>query len=198
MKQTLICNGTIVNEGKSYRGSILINGSKIERIYSLKDKLPKADTVIDAEGKLVIPGIIDDQVHFREPGSTHKGSIVTESAAAVLGGVTSYMDMPNNTPAAVTIEAVEAKNSIAKSASYANFSFYLGATNDNIEEIKNANPQETCGVKVFMGSSTGNMLVDNEETLNNIFKESKLLIAAHCESEPIIKQNLKEAREKYG
>jgi len=198
VKQTLICNGTIVNEGKSYRGSILINGSKIERIYSLKDKLPEADTIIDAEGKLVIPGVIDDQVHFREPGSTHKGSIVTESAAAVLGGITSYMDMPNNTPAAITIEAIEAKNSIAKSASYANFSFYLGATNDNIEEIKKANPQETCGVKVFMGSSTGNMLVDNEETLNNIFKESKLLIATHCESEPIIKQNLKEAKEKYG
>lgn len=198
MKQTLICNGTIVNEGKSFKGSILIKGSKIEKIYSPIEKLPEADIIIDAKDKLILPGIIDDQVHFREPGSTYKGNIETESAAAVLGGVTSYMDMPNNTPPAVTIKAIEAKNSIAKATSYANFSFYLGATNDNIEEIKRANPKESCGVKVFMGSSTGNMLVDNQDTLNKIFQESKLLIATHCESEPIIQKNLKDTIKKYG
>ncbi len=197
-KLILIYNGTIVNEGDSFNGSILIKDSKIEKIYSALVELPKADLVIDATGMLVLPGAIDDQVHFREPGSTHKGSIESESAAAVLGGVTSYMDMPNNNPPAITIEALEQKNRIAKTNSYANYSFYLGATNNNIEEIQRLNSKESCGVKVFMGSSTGNMLVDNEEALNNIFKESKLLIATHCESEPIIQKNLKEAVEKYG
>lgn len=197
-KLLLIYNGTIVNEGDSFNGSILIKDSKIEKIYSALVELPKADIVIDATGMLVLPGVIDDQVHFREPGSTHKGNIESESAAAVLGGVTSYMDMPNNNPPAITIEALEQKNRIAKANSYANYSFYLGATNNNIEEIQRLNPKESCGVKVFMGSSTGNMLVDNEEALNKIFKESKLLIATHCESEPIIQKNLKEAVEKYG
>lgn len=198
VKLTLIRNGTIINEGKSFIGSVLIKGNVIEKVYSTIDELPFSDIVIDAKGLLILPGVIDDQVHFREPGSTHKGCIETESAAAVLGGVTSYMDMPNNNPPAVTIEALDAKNSIAKATSYANFSFYLGATNDNIDQIKKANPKETCGVKVFMGSSTGNMLVDNEEALNSIFKESKLLIATHCESEPIVQKNLKEAIDKYG
>lgn len=197
-KLTLIYNGTLINEGSSFAGSILIKDNKIDKIYTSLEQLPKADVVIDATGKLVIPGIIDDQVHFREPGSTHKGSIETESAAAVLGGVTSYMDMPNNNPPSVTLEALEAKNLIANATSYANYSFYLGATNDNIEQITKANPSETCGIKVFMGSSTGNMLVDNEEALNRIFKESKLLIATHCESEPMIQRNLKEAINKYG
>ena len=197
-KLTLICNGTLVNEGISFTGSILIKDNKIEKIYTASEELPAVQNVIDAKGKLVIPGVIDDQVHFREPGSTNKGSIETESAAAVLGGVTSFMDMPNNNPPAVTIEALKAKNAIAKAVSYANYSFYLGATNDNIEQIKNANPKETCGIKVFMGSSTGNMLVDNEQALNKLFEESKLLIATHCESEPIVQKNLKEAIDKYG
>ena len=197
-KLILICNGTIVNEGISFIGSILIRENIIEKIYLESDKLPVVKNIIDAKGKLIFPGVIDDQVHFREPGGTHKGNIETESAAAVLGGVTSYMDMPNNNPPAVTIEALEVKNSIAKATSYANYSFYLGATNNNIEQIQKANPKETCGVKIFMGSSTGNMLVDNEEALNKIFETSKLLIATHCESEPIIQRNLKKAINKYG
>ena len=197
-KLTLICNGTLINEGKSFTGSILIKDNKIEKIYTELEELPTIDEIVDAKGKLVMPGIIDDQVHFREPGGTHKGSIKTESAAAVLGGVTSYMDMPNNTPPAVTIKALEAKNLVAKTTSYANYSFYLGATNDNIEQVNKANPTEICGVKIFMGSSTGNMLVDNKDSLSKLFKESKLLIATHCESEPIIQKNLKAAIDKYG
>lgn len=195
---TLIQNGTIVDEGKSFIGSILVKDDKIEKIFIQGDELPDAGFIIDASGKLVIPGVIDDQVHFREPGATHKGDIESESAAAVLGGVTSYMDMPNNNPPTTTIEALHNKNNIAQESSYANYSFYLGATNENLDQILNANPRETCGVKVFMGSSTGNMLVDNLESLEKIFRHSKLLIATHCEEENIIKENLQKAKEKYG
>ncbi|HCV15753.1 MAG TPA: dihydroorotase [Rikenellaceae bacterium] len=194
----LIKNGTLINEGISFKGSILIENELIAGIYSESDKLPSTDKVIEADGMIVIPGVIDDQVHFREPGNTHKGDISSESAAAVLGGVTSYMDMPNNTPSATTLDSIEVKNNIAQKNSFANYSFYLGATNSNIEEILKANPGETCGLKVFMGSSTGNMLVDDSQSLKDIFEKTKLLIATHCEYEPIIKANLAEAILRYG
>lgn len=194
----LIRNGTLINEGESFRGSLLMSGDKIAKIFVEGEELPGAEKITDAEGCLIIPGVIDDQVHFREPGNTHKGDIASESAAAVLGGITSYMDMPNNNPPAVTIEQIKAKEKIAAECSYANYSFYLGATNDNVEEILCANPESVCGVKVFMGSSTGNMLVDNQESLERIFRESPLLIATHCEYEPVIRENLESAIEKYG
>lgn len=197
-KSLLIKGGTIVNEGVSFNGSILIVNEMIEGVFIDGEELPMADEVFDFKGLIILPGVIDDQVHFREPGSTHKGCIETESKAAVLGGVTSYMDMPNNNPPCITLKGLEFKNSIAESDSYANYSFYLGATNDNLNEIIEADPREVCGVKVFMGSSTGNMLVDNENSLNEIFKKSPLLIATHCEYEPIIKNNLKESIEKFG
>ncbi len=197
-KSLLIKGGTIVNEGVSFNGSILIVNEMIEGVFIDGEELPIADEVFDFKGLTILPGVIDDQVHFREPGSTHKGCIETESKAAVLGGVTSYMDMPNNNPPCVTLKGLELKNSIAESDSYANYSFYLGATNDNLNEIIEADPREVCGVKVFMGSSTGNMLVDNENSLNEIFEKSPLLIATHCEYEPIIKNNLKESIEKFG
>ena len=146
----LIKNGTLINEGSSFLGSILIKDNIIEKISNSCDIIHNKATIIDATGKLVIPGVIDDQVHFREPGSTHKGDIESESAAAVLGGVTSYMDMPNNNPTATTIESLQYKNSIAEANSYANYSFYLGATNENLDQILKANPRETCGIKVFM------------------------------------------------
>ena len=193
----IIKNGTIINEGKSFTGSILISGEHISSIYKEGEILPETDKIIDATGMVVMPGVIDDQVHFREPGSTHKGDISTESAAAVLGGVTSYMDMPNNNPPATTIDSIESKNRIASEKSFANYSFYLGATNNNLGEIINADPHEICGIKVFMGSSTGNMLVDDSDALNDIFLKSPLLIATHCEYEPIIRENLASAIEKY-
>ena len=200
-KSILIYNGIIVNEGSSFRGSLLINKGYIEKIF--KDDEAEDENfgdlhIIDAKGQYILPGIIDDQVHFREPGNTHKGSISSESAAAVLGGVTSYMDMPNNNPPTVTNDALKNKMLIAKRDSYANYSFYLGASNDNIEEIKAVDRKSVCGIKVFMGSSTGNMLVDNIDSLNRIFAESPVLIATHCEEESIIRKNLSEAIEKYG
>ena len=203
MSSILIKNGILVNEGRSFKRDIFIVDGRIAKIvdnFTTSDHNPAIsnNTIIDAEGMFVIPGIIDDQVHFREPGTIHKGDIGSESAAAVLGGVTSYMDMPNNNPPAITIDDVKAKERIAEQNSYANYSFYLGATNDNIVEILSVDPTQTCGIKVFMGSSTGNMLVDNEAALNRIFAESPTLIATHCESESIIKENLRLAIEKYG
>jgi dihydroorotase, multifunctional complex type len=229
MSSILIKNGTLVNQGRSFKGDILIIDNRIAKIFdnndssinqTIKDNTGNKYTyidspvhsdsngnytyngeicsIIDAEGLFVIPGIIDDQVHFREPGATHKGDIESESAAAVLGGVTSYMDMPNNNPPAITIEAIKEKERIADHNSYANYSFYLGATNNNIAEILSANPTQICGVKVFMGSSTGDMLVDDEVALEKIFAESPILIATHCESESIIRENLELAIQKYG
>lgn len=200
-KPTLIYNGTIVNEGSSFIGSLLIRNGYIEKIF--KDEVVETErfdraNLIDAKGLHILPGVIDDQVHFREPGNTHKGTISSESAAAVLGGVTSYMDMPNNNPPTVTNEALNRKKLIAQEESYANYSFYLGASNDNIEEIKAVDRKSVCGVKVFMGSSTGNMLVDNIESLNRIFSESPILIATHCEEESVIRKNLADAIERYG
>jgi dihydroorotase len=196
----LIKNGTIVNEGESFKADILIKGELIEKIL-LNGATPGIShqySTTDATGCIVIPGLIDDQVHFREPGATYKADIQSESAAAVLGGVTSYMDMPNNNPPATTFEQLESKYHIASKNSFANYSFYLGATNDNIEEIQRINLREICGLKVFMGSSTGNMLVDNKESLDKIFEKSPSLIATHCESENIIHKNTERAKQKYG
>lgn len=198
----LIQNGTIVNRGESFKGNILINNNIIEKIIPLEDieatNNLHPDKIIDANGLHILPGVIDDQVHFREPGGTTKATIESESRAAVLGGVTSFMDMPNNNPPATTAKALEEKMTISGRDSYANYSFYLGATNENIEEIVNVDKNRVCGVKVFMGSSTGNMLVNSEETLNAIFKESPILIATHCEQEEIIKRNMQLYTEKYG
>lgn len=195
--KTLIKNATIINEGKEYLGHIIINDELIE---SINTELPTDENgmhVIDGKGKIAIPGVIDDQVHFREPGLMHKGEIATESKAALAGGITSYMEMPNVNPQTTNQEALQAKFERAAEVSYANYSFYLGATNDNLKEIVKTNPKEVCGIKVFMGSSTGNMLVDNEKTLQGIFSEAPCLIATHCEDESTIKSNLQEYINKY-
>lgn len=194
----LIKNATIVNEGQSKRGSVLINDNGlIERII-WGETSESAEEIIDAEGLLLLPGVIDDQVHFREPGLTHKADIESESHAAVAGGVTSYMEMPNTKPTTTTEEALEWKYSRAAEVSTANYSFWIGATNDNLDTIKSIDYSKVCGIKLFMGSSTGNMLVDNEETLNRLFSEAPCLIATHCEDEETIKRNMAIYREKYG
>src|ERR1035437_8186560 len=201
MKDILIKDAKVVNEGKILRDtSILIHNGFIEKIF--RDQVPanvlaQAD-VIDASGKFLLPGVIDDQVHFREPGLTHKGDIETESRAAIAGGVTSFMEMPNTIPKAVTQELLEQKFVRASEVSLTNYSFYIGATKDNLEELLKTDPSKVCGIKVFMGSSTGNMLVDNPETLSTLFSKSKMLIATHCEDEQIIQANIAIAREKYG
>jgi dihydroorotase len=201
MKDLIIKDAKVVNEGKILRDtSLLIRNGIIEKIF--RDAVPQnildqAD-VIDASGKFLLPGIIDDQVHFREPGLTHKGDIYTESKAAVAGGITSYMEMPNTLPQATTQELLNQKYERASEISLANYSFYIGATNDNLEELLKTDPSKVCGIKVFMGSSTGNMLVDNPTTLSSLFKESKMLIAVHCEDESIVQANLAAAVEKYG
>ena len=198
MKQ-LIRNARIVNEGHITKGSVLIDGEFIERIFSEHEN-PEVNGVaetIDAEGLWLLPGVIDDQVHFREPGLIHKGDIYTESRAAVAGGVTSYMEMPNTNPQTTTIELLEEKYALAATKSLANYSFYMGATNTNILELKKVNPAEVCGIKVFMGSSTGNMLVNDIEALNRIFEESPTLVATHCEDEAIIQHNLNYYKSNY-
>ena len=187
----LIKNATIINEGRSFTGSVLIENETIKSVFENGQKIVvdgKYDE-IDAVGKLLIPGVIDSHVHFREPGLTHKGDIYSESRAAVAGGITSFMDMPNTVPQTVTIKALEEKFALAAQKSLANYSFYMGATNDNLEELQKINPAKVCGIKVFMGSSTGNMLVDNRETLSRIFAEIPMLIAIHSEDEEIINQN---------
>ncbi|MHC1704002.1 MAG: dihydroorotase [Tenuifilaceae bacterium] len=196
-----IANATLVNEGKVQRASVFIRDNLIERILinNPDDIISlKPEQLIDARGKLLFPGVIDDQVHFREPGLTHKGDIYTESKAAIAGGVTSFMEMPNTNPQTTTIELLHDKFKIGAEKSLANFSFYLGATNDNIEEIKKIDINNVCGVKVFMGSSTGNMLVDNIESLEKIFKYSQVLIATHCEDEVTIKENIEKYKALYG
>lgn len=194
---TLICNATLVNEGSLQEQDVLIRDGRIERIDK-QIAAPAGAQVIDASGLHLLPGLIDDQVHFREPGLTHKGNIFTESRAAVAGGVTSFMDMPNTRPTTTSHEELEKKYAIASVTSAANFGFYFGATNDNIDAIRTLDPAATCGVKVFMGSSTGNMLVDDEKTLAAIFKDSPVVIATHCESTPMIEANLKKAQARYG
>lgn len=196
----LIKNADIVNEGRTFKGSVLINDDLIEAIFEAGEKIADDDSVeiVDAEGLLLLPGVIDDQVHFREPGLTHKGDIYSESKSAVAGGVTSYMEMPNTNPQTTSIELLEEKFSLASLRSFANYSFYLGATNTNINELVKIDPANVCGVKVFMGSSTGNMLVNDINALNRIFEEVPALIAVHCEDEEIVQKNSLNFRNIYG
>ena len=197
MKSILITGANIVNEGRITPGDVLIREGRIAKIGpSLSQE--SADIHIDGTGKHLFPGVIDDQVHFREPGLTHKGEIYTEAKAGVAGGTTSYMEMPNTVPQAVTIELLEKKYARAKEVSLANYSFFLGGTNDNLEEILKLDLENVCGLKVFQGSSTGNMVVDNIESLEGIFKEYKGLLAIHSENDHIIKANLDEYKAKYG
>lgn len=199
MSSILIKNAIIVNEGKSFRGDLLITEELISAIGNYTEMhIPAGTKIIDAKGLLLIPGVIDDQVHFREPGLTHKGDINSESKAAVAGGVTSYMDMPNTDPQTISIKTLEDKYHLGSERSLANFSFYIGATNTNLKEVMNADPSEVCGIKLFMGSSTGNMLVDNEKALEELFANAPMIITAHCEDEQIIKKNSGEYRQKYG
>jgi len=197
--KTLIKNALIINEGEKKNGSVLISDNYIEKIYTEKPQnLPSDTKIIDAEGKWLIPGVIDDQVHFREPGLTHKGDIESESRAAVAGGVTSFMDMPNVNPQTTTQEELQKKFDLAAKKSLANYSFYFGATNDNIEEIIKTDPTKVCGIKVFMGSSTGNMLVDKSEVLAEIFEKAPTLIATHCEDEATIIKNTEKYKTEFG
>jgi len=199
--KTLIKNARIVNEGRTYNGSVLIDGEMITKVAEGKinaEEIAGHVSVIDAGGKYLLPGAIDDQVHFREPGLTHKGEIATESRAAVAGGVTSFMEMPNTNPQSVTQELLEQKYQRAAEVSVANYSFFMGATNDNLEEVLKTDGSKVCGIKIFMGSSTGNMLVDDEAVLSEIFRNTKLLVATHCEDEPTIIRNTAIYREKYG
>jgi dihydroorotase len=193
----LIKNAQIVNEQKTIEADVYIENDIIKKID--KDiSIAKAHDTIDAEGKFLIPGAIDDQVHFREPGLTHKETIKTGSLAAVAGGITSFMEMPNTNPQTVTQQLLEEKFEIARQTSYANYSFKFGGTNDNLEEIKKINPRTTAGLKLFLGSSTGNMLVDDWKVLEEIFKQSPVIISTHCEDEDTIRKNTAIYKEKYG
>ncbi len=193
---TLIKNATLVNEGEIYKADVLIKNQIIKKIAS---KITiDADTIIDAEGLHLIPGVIDDQVHFREPGLTHKANIYTESKAAIAGGITSFMEMPNTNPQALTQELLEDKYKIAAENSIANYSFFMGASNDNLEEVLKTDPKKVAAIKIFMGSSTGNMLVDNKSVLEEIFSKSSMLIAVHCEDEETIQENTIAAKKEFG
>ncbi|WP_281980090.1 dihydroorotase [Tenacibaculum mesophilum] len=198
MKQSyLIKNAQIVNENKVFKGDVLIEGEFIKEIG--ENIIPTGDVLmVDAEGKFLIPGMIDDQVHFREPGLTHKANIATESKAAIAGGITSFIEMPNTVPQATTQELLADKFEIASKTSYANYSFMFGGTNDNLEELLKTNPKDVAGIKLFLGSSTGNMLVDNEEVLEKIFSSTKMLISVHCEDEATIRKNTEDYKAKYG
>lgn len=195
---TLIKHAKIVNEGHIFEGDILIKGQFIVEIADSISAKSANVNVIDAEGNYVIPGAIDDQVHFREPGLTHKATIETESKAAVAGGITSFIEMPNTNPQTTTIEKLEEKFDIARASSFANYSFMFGGTNDNLDEILKVNPKEVAGLKLFLGSSTGNMLVDDPKVLEKIFASTQLLISVHCEDEATIKKNTQHYVEQYG
>jgi dihydroorotase len=198
MNAVLIKNAKIVNEGTIFEGDVLIENEYIVEIfYSISPKLANCK-IIDAEGSYLIPGAIDDQVHFREPGLTHKADIASESSAAVAGGITSYIEQPNTIPNAVTQEILEEKYKIAAKSSYANYSFMMGGTNDNLEEILKTNPKNVAGLKLFLGSSTGDMLVDSSAALEKIFSSTKLLIAVHSEDETTVKANLEKYKLQYG
>ena len=198
----LIVNTFIVNEGRIFKGAVSITGDRISGIY--EEALKQQPTicpntkVIDANGSYLLPGVIDDQVHFRDPGFIKKGDIQTESRAAVAGGVTSFMDMPNTDPQTLTQKLLEEKYKLGAEKSIANYSFYMGTSNDNLDEVLKTNPVNVCGIKVFMGSSTGNMLVDNPEVLAAIFEKAPLLVATHCEDEPTIRANAEAFKKKYG
>lgn len=198
----IIKNATLVNEVKTFVASVVISGDRIEKIIHNIDDIDfsrwSSYELIEARGMLLVPGAIDDQVHFRDPGLTHKGDIATESKAAVAGGVTSFMDMPNTIPNTLTQRILQDKYDIAAEKSLANYSFYMGASNDNIDEVLKTNPKDVCGIKVFMGSSTGNMLVNNDNTLVRLFSEAPCLIATHCEDEAIIRNNMEIYKGKYG
>lgn len=199
MKTILINNATIVNEGRVFKGSLIIENENIAAIGDISERnLPDNVTTIDASGLFLLPGVIDDQVHFRDPGLTHKGDMFTESRAALAGGVTSFMDMPNTNPQAITLEALEDKYKIASEKSLINYSFKIGATNDNIDEVLKADPTKVCGIKIFMGSSTGNMLVDNEKSLRELFRRAHMIISSHCEDEQTVRKNSELYRKKYG
>jgi dihydroorotase len=187
MSSIIIKGGRIINEGKSFFGDILIRNGRIEKIAPVIDK--RVDREINAEGKVVIPGVIDDQVHFRQPGMEYKADIFTESRAALAGGITSFMEMPNTKPPTLTQEKLAEKYVLGSKYSAVNYSFYMGASNDNLEEVLKTDPKNVCGVKIFMGSSTGNMLVDDDEVLEGLFSKVPLLIATHCEDESTIKYN---------
>ena len=193
---TLIKNATLVNEGNSYKSDVLIENHRIKKIAA--EISINADKIINADALHLLPGVIDDQVHFREPGLTHKATIYSESKAAVAGGITSYMEMPNTNPQALTQKLLEEKYQLAAKKSIANYSFFMGVSNDNLEEVLKTNPKNVGAIKIFMGSSTGNMLVDNKNILEEIFAKSPMLIAVHCEDETTIQKNINKAREKYG
>lgn len=194
-----IANASIVNEGQISKGDLLIQGDVIQEISTGSSLItPQGAKYVDASGLFLLPGIIDDQVHFREPGLTHKADIYHESMAAVAGGVTSYMDMPNTKPPATTLELLEEKYEIAAKNSLANFSFYMGVTNDNHEEVLKTPLDSVCGLKAFLGSSTGNLLVNNYNTLETVFKQTQHIVAVHCEEDSIIQENLSAFSETYG
>lgn len=192
----LLKNAQVINEGKIFKADVLIQDNRIVKIQANINH--DSAEVFDLSGKYIMPGVIDDQVHFREPGLTHKGRIYTEAKAAVAGGITSFMEMPNTKPQALTQELLEDKYEIGAKDSLANYSFFMGASNENLEEVLKTNPKNVPGVKVFMGSSTGNMLVDNKEVLNKIFSECDMLIAVHCEDEQTIRDNSQRMKEEYG
>ncbi|MFT7247713.1 MAG: dihydroorotase [Arcticibacterium sp.] len=196
MERILIKSGKLVNEGKTFEADLLLKDGKIEKIgQSISGEL--ADIIIDAAGKYVLPGVIDDQVHFREPGLTSKATIYTEAKAAVAGGTTSFMEMPNTIPNALTQEILQDKYDIAAKSSLANYSFFMGASNDNFEEVMKTNIKDVCGLKIFMGSSTGNMLVDNTATLSKVFASFPSLIATHCEDEGTVRANFEKYKAMY-
>lgn len=197
MSLTLIRNTNIVNEGKTFKGDVLIDGEFISKIGA-NLSAPENATIIDANGKYLLPGAIDDQVHFREPGLTHKANIGTESRAAAAGGITTFIEMPNTVPQATNQEELEKKFETARKTSYVNYSFMFGGTNDNLEELLKTDPQQVAGIKLFLGSSTGNMLVDDEDVLRKIFSSTNMVISVHCEDEGTIKRNFKEYHDKYG
>jgi dihydroorotase len=197
MSTLLIRNARLVNEGKTYFADVYIRDQYIEKIDTNGIAMP-ADRVIDAEGLYLMPGVIDDQVHFREPGLTHKGEIYTEAKAAVAGGITSYMEMPNTSPAATTIALLEEKYTRASQCSLANYSFYIGTTNNNLDQLLSIDATRICGVKIFMGSSTGDMVVDDMNALERVFAEVKTLIATHCEDDPMIKENAARIKAEFG
>jgi dihydroorotase len=195
--QTIIRNATIVNENSRFVADVWIKNERIERIDQ-HISVNHGVNEINAEGLMLFPGVIDDQVHFRQPGLTYKGDLFSESRAAVAGGITSFMEMPNTIPNTLTQELLQEKYNLAQQHSWANYSFFMGASNDNLEEVLKTNRKNVCGIKIFMGSSTGNMLVDNLHTLENIFSKSDLLIAVHCEDERLIRHNAAQFRQKYG
>ena len=196
-KGTLIKNATIVNENNVFKGDVLIENEIITAISS-EISAPKGVAIIDAKGSYLIPGFIDDQVHFREPGLTHKANIATESRAAIAGGITTFIEMPNTIPQATTQALLEDKFNVAAQDSYANYSFMFGGTNDNLEELLKTDPKKVAGIKLFLGSSTGDMLVDNEEILEKIFSSTKMIISVHCEDEATIRKNTEIYKERFG